>query len=131
MPDSVESSPPALGLTYVAIPAAPPKNRTAQFAFILGLISVPCAVLLVLTTVFGIELLSLLFLLLWIGCALAALCMGVLGLRNTRKPGTRGRDHAWVAIILGGVTFLLILALLAFAIHSSDSMLNDPHAFGG
>jgi hypothetical protein len=57
--------------------------------------------------------------------------MGILGLRNTRKPGARGRDYAWVAIILGGGTILLVFALLAFAIYYSDSILKDPHAFGG
>ena len=71
--------------------------------------SVPFA----LSLVPGFELL--LFLLpIWIVCALAALGLGILGLRNARIPGGRGRDYAWVGVVLGGLTFLLVLAFLAF-----------------
>lgn len=44
----------------------------------------------------------------------AAVVLGVLGLRKQREdPSVKGKGHAWVAIVLGGITTLLWGGLLA------------------
>jgi hypothetical protein len=126
---SPESSSPTATLAYVPFSPPSPKNRTARSAFILGLIAIPFAAALNLPP-FGMLLLPVVMLSpLWLACGLAALGMGILGLRNARKPGTPGRDQARIAILLGGLTFLSVLVFLRVAIHNSDSMLNNPNAF--
>lgn len=82
-------------------PAAPPpiiaqvipyKNVPALVAYYLGVFSViPCI---------GLPL------------GIAAVVLGILGLRRAKKhPESKGKVHAWVGIIVGGIFGLIYLAL--------------------
>ena len=126
---SPESSSPTATLAYVAVSPPTPKNRSARSAFVLGLIAFPFAGVLNLQSL-GILLLPVAILMpLWLGCGLGAVGMGILGVRNARKPGTPGAQQARIGIILGGLTVVFVLVFLRVAIHQSDTMLNDRNAF--
>jgi hypothetical protein len=48
---------------------------------------------------------------------LAAFILGIMGLRlRARKPFVRGAVHAWIGIVLGGLTTLLYLLLIGMMI---------------
>ena len=81
----------------------PTKNIHALIAYYLGVFSlIPCFALLL---------------------GPAAAITGILGLRAIgRQPGLPGRVHAWIGIVLGGLTFLLnVVGITVFVLSLSRS----------
>ena len=78
---------PPIGSTESLSGLIPTKNPRALLGYYLGVFSlIPC---------FGYPM------------AIAALILGFLGLKAVREnPALPGKAHAWVAIVLGGLSFL-------------------------
>src|SRR4029450_6742171 len=71
----------------------PYKNTAALTAYYLGIFSIVCGLIL----------------------GLPALILGILGLKHAdQHPEARGKVHAWIGIVLGSLTTLISLALIAF-----------------
>jgi hypothetical protein len=52
-----------------------------------------------------------------------ALILGIVGLKESKKhPEKKGKAHAWVGIILGGLTFLLNLFGLLYLIYMAGTV---------
>jgi hypothetical protein len=84
------------GVEDVVNMVIPLRNPPALIAYYCGVFSlIPC---------FGAPL------------AVAAVILGIVGLvKAGQTPGTRGRVHAWIGIVLGGLVLLAYVALLLIA----------------
>ena len=48
----------------------------------------------------------------------AAMVMGIVGLNRIKaNPGLPGRAHAWIGVIIGGITTLICIAIISIAIY--------------
>ena len=73
----------------------PYKNAAALTAYYLGIFSIVCGLLL------GIP----------------ALILGIMGLRNARlHPEARGKVHAWIGIVLGGLMTVVSVVVIVAAV---------------
>jgi hypothetical protein len=129
MDNPSQSSPPSVALEYISKPLQRPSNWAGYVGFVLGFVSIAFFLGMIASVYIPILGVALpLFFLLWICCALGALIAGTLGLLNARRLKSLRRDYAWVALIIGGLTFLMILAALLAAIHYSDTLLSNYHS---
>ena len=96
---------------YGAVPAYPQQNGLAMAALIVGIVS----------------LLAMLFPPLAALAALAAIILGVLGLRKSRmmQPGNERRGMSIAGIVLGAISLLLSIALMAFLGVAMSNVLNS------
>ncbi len=86
-------------------------NRIALWALILGAIAFPGALLIALLPV-----VNLLVFILW-AVAIAAIVMGIVGIRRARRPEVRGGVGLGVGgIVLGSMHLLLLAALVALVV---------------
>ncbi len=94
VPPTATAAPPQTDATGGLIPY---KNVPALVAYYLGIFSlIPCLGLIL---------------------GLPALILGIIGLkRAARQPEARGKVHAWVGIILGGLCAVANLAILLLMI---------------
>jgi hypothetical protein len=71
----------------------PYRNKSALIAYYLGIFSLVCGILL----------------------GLPALILGIKGLGYAKlHPEVKGKTHAWVGIVLGGITSAISIVLLVF-----------------
>jgi len=124
MGHSSQPSPPPVVLPYISNPLQRRSNRAGYVAFVLSFASIAFFIGLMASVYIPyLEQAQTLFFLLWIGCALGAVVAGTLGLLNARRVKSSRRDYLWVGLVIGCVTFLLILFGLLFAIYYSDTLL--------
>ncbi len=92
-------------------PTGGQPNRIALWALILGAVAFPGALLIAF-----IPVLNLLVLILW-AVAIAAIVLGIVGIRRARRPEARGGVGLGVGgIVLGSIHLLLVAALVAVVV---------------
>ena len=112
MLDSTDSSPRPVTLNYSTPLRRGRPTRASRLALILGLLAVGFFILLVESAWGGFRVGSrpLLFYL-WVICASAGFAAGVRGVADWRNLDGAGRGMAWVGVVVGGLTFGLLMVV--------------------